>query len=750
VGSSSSGTAGSTGTGTAGTSTSGTTCGCPAGEHCDPLGTGRCLDCLGDSDCATPTGVCQSSASYLQYGKCVECTESETTCPGTEVCDLSIGKTYHQCVADCRLITAVPPCVSDAGYVEHCVQATGTCVVGCASTTDCVATQPQLCDVDSGACVECNTPADCPYSNPGCNYHQCGSCSSDTNCPIGLACLIGNTNAFYFCGCPDGGGCGGDAPACNLVFSLCGCQSSTDCSSLGEVCQLSSGRAGSCIPPCTDGGTDCLPSNQFCDFDSGLCGPCSADSQCVGYDAGPHCLGTGYCGCNVSNDCGTNYVCGFNNACQLTCAIDGGTDCTQSSQFCDLDSGLCGPCETDSQCDGYDAGPRCLTSGQCGCGANSDCGTGYVCDSSACRASCAVDGGTDCTTLPGRHFCDLGTGLCNPCSSDTQCVGEDAGPHCLSSGDCGCQTSSDCGLSGACDFSSDACVLSCTVDGGPDCASLAEVCDPDNRVCVQCLSDTDCSSSTPACTADIHQGNSCVECVLPSQCPDSNPGCNASYEHCGYCYTDVDCPSHFPLCSLSNTCVTSCVLSDGGTSCSTGGCDTNSGLCVQCVQDSNCLQAAQPYCATDVDGGEYCVECTQPSQCPGTAPGCNSYYHNCGWCFSDSDCPTTAPFCNGNESCVLPCDGGGQCPTGACNTDAGFCVECVQDSDCQQAGFPYCAADVGAGNFCGQCVASSDCGDAGPCNGYSLQCGTCASNTDCPAEVPICLYFNGYCTDGGF
>jgi hypothetical protein len=57
------------------------------------------------------------------------------------------------------------------------------------------------------------------------------------------------------------------------------------------------------------------------------------------------------------------------------------------------------------------------------------------------------------------------------------------------------------------------------------------------------------------------------------------------------------------------------------------------------------------------------------------------------------------------------------------------------------------------GTTCVQCIASSDCGDAGPCNSYFLMCGSCAANSDCPPEVPICVFEEtvGYiCTDGGF
>ena len=93
-------TGGSTGGTTTGSTTSGTTtgttgdagCTCDAG-YCDPNGTGNCLQCLNDTQCTPPTGVCQTSPAELHYGECVECTTAEPTCPAGKVCDLSIGST---------------------------------------------------------------------------------------------------------------------------------------------------------------------------------------------------------------------------------------------------------------------------------------------------------------------------------------------------------------------------------------------------------------------------------------------------------------------------------------------------------------------------------------------------------------------------------------------------------------------------------------------------------------------------------
>jgi hypothetical protein len=653
--------ASSSGASSAGSATTGAACAC-APKFCDPLGTSRCLDCLSNTDCTDPSEpLCQTAADLLDYGKCVQCDEATPTCPSGEVCDLSLGRTYHQCVPDCRLSTTTPPCDNDAGLVEHCVQATGTCGKGCAAQSDCVNQgSQQLCDLDGGGCVECLAPSDCPYSNPGCELGACGTCIDDTNCPAGMGCTI-NELGYGYCGCPDGGGCGGNAPVCYLTSTsvtfgealVCGCQANRDCSPQHSVCGPSQSGAGACIPPCNDGGTDCTPNGQFCDLGTGLCGPCNDNSQCVGNPAGSACT-FGTCGCFLTSDCPSGDVCNEPH-CLASCDLDGGTNCASQGSFCNADSGLCGPCGSDSECAGADGGPKCIATGICGCNQASDCGTGNVCANGQCLPSCAIDGGTDCSNIAGAHFCDFGTGVCGPCSEDSQCIGNDAGPHCQY-GDCGCKTTNDCGSTQACDPATAQCTTSCTVDGGPDCSSSALVCDPVSGVCVQCTDDSQCPPFAPACTATIHQGNTCVQCILPSQCPASTPGCNSAYFGCGSCSADADCPTTQPLCD-NGQCVSSCVLADGGTFCATG----------------------------------------------------------------------------------------------VCQTSTGFCVQCLQDSDCQTPGSNYCAADLDLGNYCVQCVAASNCGDAGPCNGAYLFCGSCAYNSDCPVEVPICsTQFFGYCTDGGF
>ncbi len=599
-GSSGATTGGSGTTGSSGSTTGGPAdagCGCDAGTFCDPLDTGLCVACRTDQDCSAPTPICQTLPTYLNYGKCVVCCEAEPTCPTGQVCDLSLGATYQTCVADCRYDAGTPPCPPFLGYEPQ----------HCSQATGTCAPGCALdvdcapgnlhCLVDAGACVECLGPQDCPYSKAGCSVIK--TCGA---CSVTTDCPAGLTCAITGqCVCANSSGCGGNAPVC-----------------------LSSTASG--VP------------------DAGLCG-CTANADCAAQDS------------------------------------------------------LC---------------------------ATIPIATG------SCLPPCS-DGGTDCGQFASpNQYCDMGTGLCGPCSADNQCGNDDGGPHCLPSGTCGCTSSPDCGPTGACSTVSSTCIPACTLDAGGSICASDQVCDPTSRLCVACISDLNCEpdagSPTPYCLTDIDAGNTCVGCLSPDQCASASPGCNSRTYSCGSCRLSTDCPAAVPICQRT-TCV------------------------IRCATDADCTTSAAPYCLNDIDAGDTCVACLSPSQCPDSTPGCDSLFYTCGFCSASSDCPTSVPVCQGfmcGPSCLLP-DGGTYCASGVCQPSTGQCVPCLQDSDCgADGGTPYCRTDIDAGTSCAQCLASSECGDAGPCNSNFFYCGTCAANSDCPPEAATCVGAPfGACSDGG-
>ncbi len=102
------------------------------------------------------------------------------------------------------------------------------------------------------------------------------------------------------------------------------------------------------------------------------------------------------------------------------------------------------------------------------------------------------------------------------------------------------------------------------------------------------------------------------------------------------------------------------------------------------------------------NGPDICYQCITPADCP-YPQGCDHFSHTCGTCRGPTaqggpyDCPpdsVCSNFGNGDQGvCLTNCDYH-PCPVdrGACvqippiTPDHNYCVECLQDSDCFDAG----------------------------------------------------------------
>jgi hypothetical protein len=100
--------------------------------------------------------------------------------------------------------------------------------------------------------------------------------------------------------------------------------------------------------------------------------------------------------------------------------------------------------------------------------------------------------------------------------------------------------------------------------------------------------------------------------------------------------------------------------------------------------------AAVPLWCTQVcssDGGscsgEACIACGSDRDCPVATPRCELASRTCVQCLTAAECPT-GDVCNlVMHECVPSCAGGTTCGSGeVCNLDR-ICVECMQNSDCQ-------------------------------------------------------------------
>jgi len=217
-------------------------------------------------------------------------------------------------------------------------------------------------------------------------------------------------------------------------------------------------------------------------------------------------------------------------------------------------------------------------------------------------------------------------------------------------------------------------VVSCTGNG--DCSEAKLVCETMRKVCVQCLTSSDCSS-----------GGHCLgnQCVTYASCNDSrNCGndqvCDTSRGLCFQCLAKADCASGQEC--VNNTCVAapSCA---GTSDCGGKVCDTDKKRCVECVADGDCK-----------DSGQVCYQNTRRASC-----------------MTDKVCTPKGMLCDlPNSICVqckstLDCPSSFYCASGLCTPDV--CDQTL--SKCSGSGVSACNT-AGSG-----WDSSTTCDDANPC-----------------------------------
>ncbi len=305
-----------------------------------------------------------------------------------------------------------------------------------------------------------------------------------------------------------------------------------------------------------------------------------------------------------------------------------------------------------------------------------------------------------------------------------------------------------------------------------------------------CTSNANCSANTPVCIPATSQ----CGCSDTKQCPSGHICDTVNYSS-GQCV---------PPCTATG--FAACDPDGFSPYCVTMSGSPESGLCVPCLDDSQCTSLGLGnYCTTEgcvscltnadcsADAGtpiciNTCVQCGVPSDCP-MGNGCNSATNQCGSCTVTSDCtspqactksgvcgsvcvtgqsmagcapcvlntdcPSSNPYCELDGICGSTANDGGvpdkgpcgdPCGTNSvCNPASGKCVGCLADSDCaHQAGTPKCDT---SSKTCVECLSATDCAySAAGCNmGY---CGSCTTTADCPANN-TCNTDTGECDCSG-
>jgi hypothetical protein len=304
-----------------------------------------------------------------------------------------------------------------------------------------------------------------------------------------------------------------------------------------------------------------------------------------------------------------------------------------------------------------------------------------------------------------------------------------------------------------------------------DCGP-GEICE--NNQCVRgCRDDQDCQQFDPGM---ICEDNQCVRgCRDSSQCPPGTycdnlvcvPGCETdadcqageaciNNECVRGCQSDADCDLGF-ICE-GNTCVEGCRDDrdcQPGMYCEQGQCEAG------CTTDDDCPWGMHCWVAQ-----HECVECVTDDHCwdPLGQSFCDLQTHTCregctdnGDCGRDQVCDTTQDpavcvECYAGDTSV--CDNWGL----VCDTTSYFCVECLQDSDCQDSLLPYCQTDF---YMCVECYEDQHCAADEVCDTQRYVCRSstgrglcepCTDDSECGVAADMCVDFrdaNGGVIDQG-
>lgn len=164
------------------------------GTMCVPFDGGN-IDAGSDGGSEDPDvpcgGGCTDGVCDFAANACVECTADDLSAceDGENAC---AGNTCVGCVADGD---CAAPSAPECGTDNTC----GTCTSNDACMDRAGTT---VCDLESGACVECTSNADCTGTNEGCDVEThacrtyvprsgslCGGCVADQECPMGQLCI---------------------------------------------------------------------------------------------------------------------------------------------------------------------------------------------------------------------------------------------------------------------------------------------------------------------------------------------------------------------------------------------------------------------------------------------------------------------------------------------------------------------------------------------------------------------------------
>jgi hypothetical protein len=200
-------------------------------------------------------------------------------------------------------------------------------------------------------------------------------------------------------------------------------------------------------------------------------------------------------------------------------------------------------------------------------------------------------------------------------------------------------------------------------------------------------------------TVDANNPDAAGTCASDNDCTGKDaPYCVQG--RCVSCATGDQCSGGAPICSASHACV-SCAAVDAGCRAATPACEADSGRCLECLGDGDCVRdASKSFCQA------------------GTCVGCAG-------------------------AGILAC--AGRNPANPVCMPSGLCAECATSVDCKFAAKPICDNTA---NACVACKSDDECqakvGGPGVC--MFQQDGHCANDAE---TVYVGKNGAGTCSDSG-
>ncbi|HKQ70162.1 MAG TPA: hypothetical protein VJT73_12525 [Polyangiaceae bacterium] len=577
----------------------------------------HCVNSGVETACVADDACCPASCNATSDADCVpRC--GNGIVEGTETCD---GNCPTSCPAvGCQLRVVQGSRQScDARCVDDVQQAACTnndacCPAGCNTLNDnnckvtcgnSVVEAGETCDpasacttVQNGCVNDANTVVTTSGAAAACTFactrrqRTCGP--ADTYCPSNVAC--GPTSDADCPGCGNGRVETGLGETCDPP-GACSTQQ-TACVSDANNVRTSSGSTAACTYRCTTTARTCGPADGFCP--SG-CGPVQ-DVDCPGCgngkiegaetcDVAPAATTCASLTCNDGNACTTDVRSGTSAACNVTCAHNNVTACTNGDGCCpggcnatnDNDCGVVcgnGVREGAETCEVAPATPLC-TGINCNdgnaCtvdtknGANNTCNVtctnatitactnGDGCCPGGGLGACNANNDTDCTAVcgngakEGAETCDVA-----PASPVCSAISCDDGNACTADVQNGSNNSCDVVCSHnaitACNRTADGCCLAgCNANTDADCIAACgnAIVEPPTETCDKAIKGS-CPGSCPpqGCVLpDLLNGGTCTaRCVdqgkRQTQCSDGDGCCPTTCSD----FDDTDCPTQNDTC----------------------------------------------------------------------------------------------------------------------------------------------------------------------------------------------------------